>query len=559
MLKKESLVYLFGFLIMGILTLMMFSSMKFEQTGNWSNGFYTLTNSDSSLLYQICRDFLKHPGSLSDWNYGTCFYFFPNFIIMLIATVLFSVPSVALFASSVIVFSMQILLINILFNKVFSGISKYSLVIANTIILVFLIYTINSGDFVYYTSHLFLPLHSGAFINTICGLILVFQYLKTGSFKLIILLSLLNIVALFSDMIYIIYFIIPVISTVLTGFFFIRSLHNAKTRILILSVIISGLLGFAIYQFIVIKEILSIYPLERMPENILSSLHLMVNNLVGFSLISPLTFITAVITVISFSLGIFVSIRMLFLSRRNRSDKFLFPEIYLLFTTFCVFITIAATILNGSYRGADCIRYIMPAIYLVSLNTGLLFEYFRDTTGRKVKYNAYIAISLLVFYSSFILINYTKYPPFNSIKKIVQYYPPIAKATDKLSREYNVKNGLTGYWGSRYITLFSREKVIVNSAGSEFNAVSWANNPHSYLFSDYKENDRVIFNFVVVTYLNDTSKVYMTFGPGTIKKVTIDNYDFYLIPDFKVKDDFSGFELVNNEQISFSADSAKMQ
>jgi hypothetical protein len=401
--KKAIIIYILSFLLMAIIVLIMFASLNYSQIAGFNSGYYILTNSDASLLYQVSTDFLKHQGSLFDWNFGTCFYFFPNLLIMLFVTALFSNPSVAIFASSIILFSTLVLLVNILFSKIIPGISKYSLVISNLSILAFMVYTINTSDFSYLTSHLFLPLHLGAFLNSVLALIFVFYYLQKKSLKFIVYMSLVSILAIFSDMIYLIYFIFPLLFVFLSFLLFVKSFRKKEHYIIAGSLLVSGFLGYIFLETIINNKILDLYPLRRMPENVSFSFHLLLNNLKEFSLKRPVTIIIAIIIILSSIFAIYASLKKIIKSKRGFSGGSYNTEIYLLYSIYFLIIAIASPIINGSYQGADCIRYIMPPIYLMLFNTGLIFEYILINSKKK-------AVFLGFYFDHFIVVFFFFYP-----------------------------------------------------------------------------------------------------------------------------------------------------
>ena len=540
---KEKLTYLFSFLLMAILVMMMFASFDYTNNDGWNNGYNAFANSDSSLLYQVSVDFLKHPASIFDWDFGTCFYFFPNLLVMLIATIIFTNPSVVVFAASIMHFFILIVLVNILFKKIFKNISKYTLILSNFTILLLIVNTIKNGDFCTLTSHLFLPLHSGAFINTIAALIFVFNYLDSKKRKHLIYLLLLSIIAIFSDMIFIIYFSLPLIVGLIAIILFKKDFRKKENLILGSYLIISVIIGYALHRIIIIANILSVMSIRRIPENALNSFHLMMHH---FHLIitgSFLSFIIVSLTIISLLISSFIAFKIIFIKKLsfvNSSNNFL---IYFVFVAFSFVLSFIAPIINGNYLGFDSIRYIIPPVYLALFNIALLIEFF-VVSKRKIKYLSITTIAVLFVYSCFILLNVKDANPFGSISKIKNYYPAVVKATDEFSNQYHVKNGLGNYWDARFITNFSKQNVTVNLVRSDFHPMRYANNPHSYYYSAYPKVNSVVYNFIVLQYLEDTAIVYNVFDKNDIKKVIVDGYGFYLLPDFKIKDDFTGFELI---------------
>ncbi len=546
LLKKYYFIpYFFGFLEAGLLVLMMFASMSFDPSSHY-NGFYTLVSSDPSLLYQISEDFLKHPASLLDWDFGTCFYLFPNLILMTILDLLFFNPAFVLFINSLLIFSLQLLFINLLFNKVSRGISKFNLIIANLAILAFMVYTIKSGDFINLTPHLFLPLHSGAFINTLIGLFLIFSYHNSNNKRYIFLLSALIILAVFSDTIFIIFFLAPVLVSFLVIFIFRPHLRRRGLYIPGLSILISGITGYLIFLFITKNGLMHLYPLMSHPDNIQSSFQLMVSNLADFSTRSALMSVVAGLTLASLIGSVVIAAGLVFKTKDSLDNVSLNYLFYFLFSVFFFICSLAAPVLNGSYLGIDCIRYIMPSLFLQLFNLGLIIEYFTRNSLKGRILSKILAISLLVLYGSFIVINFKQYPPRLAIRNVQGFYPSIARATDKLFKKYHFRNGLGGYWDARYISIFSKEAVNVSFAGSGMNPVYWANNPHHYLFSDYKENSKTIYNFLVLRSFEDSSAIHKYFKPSEIDSITIDGFKFYLFPDLVARKDLSEFEARDN-------------
>jgi hypothetical protein len=538
--KNQLLFYLFSLLVLGLLLLMMFASFDYKNDGHL-NSFHVLTHSDATLLYQFSKDFLQHPACINDWNFGTNFYIFPNLIIMLVMTFLFTNPSFALFSSAVSLFFLLIFSINFLFNKVFNGISKYSLIISNFMLSALIVYAIIIKDFVYITSNLFSPYHLGAFINSIIGLILILSYLKSKHLKNIIFLLVLSVIAIVSDRIFIVYFIIPVILTFLTILLFKKYQRRREYLIILLYVIISGCLGYLIHEFIVKWNILKLDRIPSAPNNTANSFKLFFQNLYIISTAHGINILIMSIALISIIFSTIISLRKLFINNQILSGKSENILVYFLFMFYFLIVVIPAPCIKGIYFDMSTLRYNIFPIYLALLNTGLLFEYFFVNVKNGLKYLAIISICLVLIYIAFLSINLNRLNPFSSIAKIRNYYPSLAKSADELSEKYHVKYGLGCYWDARFITVFSKQNVRVNIVKYPFDPVRYTCNSY-YYYTDYIKKNPVVYNFVVLNCLDDTSRIYKIFDRQSIKKVKIDDNEFYLLPDFILKKDFQTFE-----------------
>lgn len=545
--KLSTVTYIAGFILIGLLILIMFDSLNFNNPYFW-NGYNVITNSDSSLLYQISKEFINHPASLHDWDFGTCFYIFPNLLIMMLGTLLFSNPSIVVFFSAIVIFTLQLFLVNLLFKKILPNISKYSLIITNFAILLFLINTIKNNEFGLLTANLFLPLHSGAFINMLIATILTVIFLKTNKWKYLVIAAILIVLSIISDFIFYIYFIVPVFVTIITLVSFRKIDYKNKNLILLFAtIIVFGAIGYWVQRIIAIR-ISGIMPLRNMSDNIINSFHGIINDIPHLAMANKITITISLLTICCFIISIYILIINLF-KPKKQDTNWIFISYLIFFVCFFI-VSFLAPVINGIYLGIDCVRYFLPVIYLALFNTGLLIDYLLRNSLKKEIYIGVIAISILLVSGIYIISNFHENNPKRAISKIYNYYPTCVSAVDKLSKQYNVKNGIGNYWDARFLTLFSKEKVIVNALGHGFNPSKFANNTHSFYFQNYNDSSKMIYNFIVIQNLNDTTSIYNTFDKNLIKKVEIDGFKFYLLPDFIVNKDYTGFELLkksNNE------------
>lgn len=65
-------------------------------------------------------------------------------------------------------------------------------------------------------------------------------------------------------------------------------------------------------------------------------------------------------------------------------------------------------------------------------------------------------------------------------------------------------------------------------------------------WTDYKKDKRVVYDFIVLNDITNTTKIHKLFKSEKIKKVTIDGFSFYIVPKFTYTPITNLVELQNN-------------
>jgi hypothetical protein len=280
-----------------------------------------------------------------------------------------------------------------------------------------------------------------------------------------------------------------------------------------------------------------------MPDTMFNSLKLMFNQLISISTAGGFSTLISLLSIISL-IATIVIVYKLIRQKQTQINESSYLLVYFIFVLFFLAFTFTAPIMNGTYLGVDCIRYIIPGIYLLMFNIAILFEYF--LRNKKTQIKSITAITLLiVILLAYIPFHFSKNNPFQTFSKVKNYYPPFVQSIDELSRTYHIKNGLANYWNARFPTIFSKENVTINIYVNSINPVEYANNPYHYYYAQYNSNKRLIYNFIFIQNPGDSTTVFNLFDKKIIKRVTVGGFEFYIVPDFIVDKDFKTFELVS--------------
>jgi hypothetical protein len=250
----------------------------------------------------------------------------------------------------------------------------------------------------------------------------------------------------------------------------------------------------------------------------------------------------------SFVTSAIIAFRLLFkISESRKKDNEVYLFYFLFFTSFFLIAFLTPGIITV-YNSPDCLRYNAVILYFSMLNTGLIFEYLivKKTINRH--YFTFIFCLLFTMIGVFAIYKAKSNNPLSCIDKVNSYYPSLVKASDQLAVKYNCKNGIGDYWDTRLITSLSKNGIRINSVFTDLKVYFWACNYQHYFWDNYDKTERIIYNFIVLNRFNDTTTIYNTFNPNKIKKVNIEDYQFYIVPEFTFNEDDYHLELLKAEE-----------
>ncbi len=548
MLNKKNIeifAYWTTIILIVVLMLEMFNSLDFSGIEN-NGSFYELSNSDSLALNAYCRDIIGNIRNMLTWNLGTALWFFPNTLLMVLIELF--VPQ-TLYVQ-VIYGMIQVLLIlflsNYLMRIIYPQISKIYLSISNISLSLFFIYTISYKDFLDFTSNLIVPYHTGAFIGVFICLILLFKYLSTKKSYFLYSYLFISIISNISDGLVSIYLCGPVILTLTIVLFIYKAEHKKEIiRLLFLSII--AFIGSYLLQ----KKLQPLFNVDFnglgfiTKDNIIFSYNMMTSQYLSYFKAGGIQSVIMYLSALSFLASGVLSLMLLIKKKKEQSSSDLLFFIYFLFTFSFIAITFFAPIILGVYGGFYSIRYNVVLLYLAMLNIGFIIAYIAKIRSL----NLYFRISciLILLFSSYTIVKAKQDNPIKVFAKLNNYYPTFIKATDTFAKANHCKYGVGYLWDARYITSISKEKLMVNTVFDSMSPWLFVNNRDRYFWTNDSRKQPVVYNFIVLRTLGDTSKIYKIFGVENIKKVTIDGYSFYKVPDFVFEKETYQLKIVDNQ------------
>ena len=409
-------------------------------------------SSDCLYLPSIYRDLFVEGHSIDGWNFNPAPNFFPDmgFYFLLMACTQNFITSSFLF--SIIQFFVIILLFYKLFRFFNGEDNKLTLSFLFLIFPLFLYVYFHDGiyfSFIVLTN----AYHNGALVMAFVALLCSFSFIKRNRIIYLIALYFAGIVALVSDKLFVIYFVVPFSFALISIFIANRNWKHVKLLGINIAIVLTGFLILYL-----IKKNGTIYIEQTFFRltfkdfafswNIFSVQFF--NYLKSFSMMQ----LILGLSVISYGLTIYYSISGFISCYKNKQELSLF-SMYQFYVFFAIPIIFISPVILGYYLGLDCFRYVVISLFILILNLSFYLSQLKKT--RMVLWGGLFVAHIAVL--AFIFSNYNIY---QGLKNYFNYYPQEVKAIDAIADKYGLKYGTTkNYWLAKHTTMFSKKGVHI--------------------------------------------------------------------------------------------------
>lgn len=518
-------IYLLSIAINLILAIIFFSSVTTHQLVDYFN-------SDDLFIPAIYKDLIIDKGSLQGWQLGTAIYLFPNMIACFLVLAITNNVVLATYLLSLIQFCAFIFLINKVIKEACVNFSIDILILTNVLFSFFILVWVDDYRIVF---QYFFPLHMGVFLIALLNIYLSLKYLKNYQKKFLIAIAILNILAIASDGIFIVFYILPSLVALLLIYSKLKNSNIKRLFFINLISIVSGKLFLLIFKWIF--RIKSQEPGFNFP-NLVNSLHMFLSQLHDYLFSGDLKTIIWLISIVSLIL-IFTYILKNFGTKIK--EELLYHYFYLWFIVAFSLIVLLAPVFMGIYYDYSCIRYNVFVYYaLVGSFVFILFHIFYYQNVYK-----FLSVTAILFLVTFLTFKILHSNVAQGMKNNLNYYPEIAMAVDQLTESENLKAGVAEYWHARVVTMFSKNKVLVNHVYLDKLApYHFLNKMSHYL---YYPNDSIIwYNFIINHPSVDTNFIRSTFGD--YKVISRGNYAIIKVPEFRYNPD--NFSIVLKDSLN---------
>jgi hypothetical protein len=529
--KIKNLLVLFGFALVFIYIFCFLVCVDKGNAWNWYN-IYELFNSDSLYFSSLYRDLFIENNSIMGVNLTTTPNVFPSMFLYLIVRLFVHNFIWGQLINGFILILCLIFLFYQIIKRIVDKNAEYLFILSCSAFVLFFIHSVNYNDLIFSSSWLILPYHIGAFLVALCSISLTINYIKNSKKSNLLIVFVLNIITVFSNKIYLVYFIIPVIITLLLFTFY----KERKYFILIIVNILSSAIGIVLYE--VIKKMewftVSAPPLFSF-DNTKNSFAFFYIHFSGFFLegsVRSLILILCTITLILILLFLIINFKKV-LIKRNPNNLIYF---YFVFIFIFSIITILAPVINGLYIDSSNIRYNIFVLHLLSLNFPVVV--FQFIHNQKVLKVSSILLLLLLFGYSFNILSKKNIK--EEINKISNFKPEVAKKLDKVYLSNGLTNGVANYWDARNSYMFNSYSARVLAVDEGYNPTLLAANKNLY----YSPSKKMTFNFVILNVFRKDDLLLKKFGNNVQKLLDEDGIAIYKVPEFSFNEKLEFYFIV---------------
>jgi len=461
----------------------------FATFSNFDPFYHLMFSSDSVGLHVIYNDLFLNGGQVKDWIFAAAPTLFPDIFLYLVIRKCIAWDIINI---SMIYFFFQVLLATAsstyLFSRVAPGqLKKYSWLIPLLFSTLFIetYYFSHDITFAFYISYF--SYHGGSFINMIILLCIYFSPMR--DFFKMIFLFLFTLVAIFSDMLFLV-MVVPFMLTVLINIQFSNLLRSMLVFILVLA---GCILGYQLFEYLKTggyATFLSVRILN--PDNAIPSLKVFLNEMYDFIKSPGFRSIHMLFTFLLIPYGFY------FYAKNRRSEQKEFAVFFLLYSFFslCVF---SAPIVNGNFSGYDTLRYSISPFYFSLLIISFLIAFQLNKISSRIKLKV-VSFAIPTIFLGMILFGFS----YKGLKEFLHYKPEYAKEIDEAYSKYGLTRGIAEYWHAKKFTVFSDRGVKIESVYPDLNMheilsnQSWYfESPYNFVIEDRLSREEIRKEFVI--------------------------------------------------------------
>ncbi len=444
---------------------------------------FSLINSDVLYSLSLYRDLFQRQIESGHWNLTPTPYAFPDLLGMFIA---FSLSPDAGYAYTAYAAAygliLCILMIRITrrvvpdnFNPALVSLSSLAL------FLLFLYHLKYQGMYSFLWA--FATVHQGTILTGLLLLELCLALLSKPDSKMLwIIFFLLSFLGIFSDIIIVPQFILPIYFS-----FFIlyrrQILRKETFRLTLKFFLLSGFLGVL---FVKLMPFLGMGHIGAGVNHLFSSS--VPKSFAAFVKDMPELWSVLYPLLISSAIWMLGTVIIL---RKSKSPKLLFISLFCLSS---IPISFIAMLLNGRYSDATSLRqmqtcFILPQCFMLSF-----------VWDRLKSYRFLIpALSSLLFLLSAASLGLLASQGDPITFKLP--YPKEVSCVDSVTSKYGIHTGYGDYWTAKYVTELSRNNVWINQVSKSLEPYQWINNPTWYVQSHLNRSIPPFYEFIITKNL----------------------------------------------------------
>jgi hypothetical protein len=479
------LIWFFTTLCSLFLLLSLFSTL----TGNGIRVYFC---SDTLYFPSLYKDLFTDHNSIRGWHLNPSPYFFPDMVIYFLLMLCSGNFILASFIFSLFQYFAILLLAYYLFRSVTTGAPPVYASIPVMLIGLFILVALSSGDFMFSFYIVSNGYHAGAFVMALTALLLIIRYLKSRSGTAIWLVFIICSLSILSDRLFIVLWSLPMLS--ILALWREKKFRN-RIAVILGADLLSVIVGLGAFKLLSISGYFSFDLPHRLMDfsNIGSSWKILAGQMREYLWATDFRSLILVISLLSYAGTIVILIRNL---KKTKPSPYL--TFYLLFSLLFIPLVFIMPVINGNYTGYDTLRYNIFVFYLSMINAGIVIS---EISGM-VKRPAVVPLLSIVLVSSLFILSLgysiVNFSP-RGFTGYFSYCPNIVKCVDDAVEKENLKSGVSNYWDSKLITMFSKKGVRVLPVYDNLQPYEHVANLYWFTRKD------AVINFFVLNHVADTS------------------------------------------------------
>ncbi len=512
-----------------ILSIIIFATLNDKQ-------IYVYFNSDTLYLPSIYRDLFIDNNTLNGWNLNGAPNFFPDMLMFFIMRSFFDHFIPAAFIFSLIQIIILLGLLSVFYKKMLPTLGYEHLNVGILLMTFFLLVTIVSKDFVY-TFYIFsISYHTGAFLMALLSYIFLVDYIKKENLSSLIILSVVSVISVANDRLFLVMFSLPVFSLVVLLF---KKTPILKKIYLILIVnAVSIILGILLFDYIKNHtgiEIISLSWKVFKFENIIPSFQVFLEQHLNY--IKNMDFrgiinILFLISIVFHLVFLIKNLKAFFKDKQYIKYELIYLLIFLSATLSVLFMPV----INGSYVSWAILRYNIFSFYLAVFSFSYIFMKLDIYFGLK-KGITWAFTSFLLIYIGIVTITEIKN---NNIREglsdFMNYYPEEVACLDSLARKNDLQSGVATYWKAKRYTMFSRENLRIFTVFENLSPWYHVMNENWYYYEDGNSTQPRKFDFIITDNI-DHKNIEKHLGIPTDTLYLAEDEEIFIFRDFIYNED----------------------
>ncbi len=505
---------------------------------------FSFLNADTMYFYSMYNDLLVEGNPLRGWDLNTTFNLVPNALLYLAALSIANHPVIGQVIHGLLQYGLFLWAVWYMLRALKPDITKPAIALAMLLPSWFFLNAMVSGNY-FLAAQFFHPYHFGALIMSCILLGLNLRQLRYASTTKGIWIGVLVALAVFSNRIFLMMFVVPWMLTL--GVLWAPSSALRRKGFLWNAALNGGGVLAGLLLFVGVKNIegLSFQPTRMFSwDNVGPSFSALAKTYLDFLVKSPLLGVIIIGALILFVISLVLVVRHMW---RSRQDKRVLPAThfhFLLFTLFFVPIVFLAPAINGMFFSMASARYnFMVMVWLMLAAAPLMQRLCRDKPWQPIPHRAIFLVVTLVTALAALLLSRGGSPT-AGLRRLVTYYPEEAQCIDQAARKYDLKDGVAVYWLAKPVTAFSREGIRVRQVYHNLRPY-FLGASRNWYFPYGEQAPAPVFNFILHDNNLDPQVIHDIFGTR-IDTLNLEGCVIYRVPDFTYRQDKSLVVLGND-------------